>query len=128
MFRAAAVEAIFAEIRRTCDHLGIKFDVYTNELDLMNNGRVTAVLEGLRARGLVEDRDGAVWLKGEVLNLPNKKDQVLVRSTGEPTYRTPDIAYHIDTLARRIDPIVDVFRARHLTAHEPHTHTDIKPD
>jgi arginyl-tRNA synthetase len=118
IFRAAAVATIFAEIRRTCARLGIKFDVYTNELDLMNDGRVTAVLEGLRARGLLEDRDGAVWLKGEALNLPNKKDQVLVRSTGEPTYRTPDIAYHIDKLARGFDLIVDVFGADHIAEHE----------
>ncbi|HVN91513.1 MAG TPA: arginine--tRNA ligase [Candidatus Binataceae bacterium] len=118
IFRQAAVDAIFAEIRATCDRLGIKFDVFTNELDLMNDGRVANVLEGLRARGLVEDRDGAVWLKGEALNLPNKKDQVLVRSTGEPTYRTPDIAYHIDKLKRGFDLIVDVFGADHIAEHE----------
>src|SRR5271156_1482690 len=88
-FVNAAVEAIFADIRRTCERLGVRFDVYTNELDLMRDGRVAAVLENLRARGLVSDRDGAVWLKGEALNLPNQQDQVLVRSTGEPTYRTP---------------------------------------
>ena len=118
IFRSTAVEAIFAEIRATCDRLGIKFDVYTNELDLMNDGRVAAVLDGLRSRNLLEDRDGAVWLKGEALNLPNKKDQVLVRSTGEPTYRTPDIAYHVDKLRRGFDRIVDIFGADHIAEHE----------
>jgi arginyl-tRNA synthetase len=118
LFRTAAVEAIFADIRRTCDRLGISFDVFTNELDLMNDGRVAAVLDGLRRLSLLEDRDGAVWLKGEALNLPNKKDQVLVRSTGEPTYRTPDIAYHIDKLKRGFDLIVDVFGADHIAEHE----------
>jgi arginyl-tRNA synthetase len=118
IFREAAVTAIFANIRATCERLGIRFDVYTNELDLMEDGRVAAVLEGLRTRGLVEDRDGAVWLKGEALNLPNKKDQVLVRSSGEPTYRTPDIAYHIDKLARGFDSIIDVFGADHIAEHE----------
>jgi arginyl-tRNA synthetase len=117
VFRAAAVDAIFADIRRTCERLGVGFDVYTNELDLMTDGRVAAVLAGLRARGLVADRDGAVWLKGEELNLPNKQDQVLVRSTGEPTYRTPDIAYHIDKLGRGFDRIIDVFGADHIAEH-----------
>src|SRR5262249_1127970 len=70
IFRAAAVEAFFTEIGHTCDRLGITFDVYTNELDLMKDGRVAAVLAGLRERGVVEDRDGAVWLKGAALNLP----------------------------------------------------------
>lgn len=117
IFREAAVTAIFANIRASCDRLGITFDVYTNELDLMRDGKVAAVLEGLRTRRLTEERDGAVWLKGEALNLPNKKDQVLVRSTGEPTYRTPDIAYHIDKLARGFDLIIDVFGADHIAEH-----------
>jgi len=118
VFRVAAVNAIFADIRHTCDRLGISFDLYTNELDLIRDGRVQAALDGLRSRGLVEERDSALWLKGEALNLPNKKDQVLVRSTGEPTYRTPDIAYHIDKLGRGFDEVVDVFGADHIAEHE----------
>jgi arginyl-tRNA synthetase len=118
VFRTSAVDAIFADIRHTCDRLGISFDAYTNELDLIRDGRVQAALDGLRARGLVEERDGALWLKAEVLNLPNKKDQVLVRSTGEPTYRTPDIAYHIDKLNRGFDEIIDVFGADHIAEHD----------
>jgi arginyl-tRNA synthetase len=118
LFRSAAEAAIFADIRRTCERLGIGFDVYTNELDLIRDGRVSAVLEGLRKRGLLEDRDGAVWLRGDKLNLPNNQDQVLVRSTGEPTYRTPDIAYHIDKLQRGFDLVIDVFGADHIAEHE----------
>jgi arginyl-tRNA synthetase len=118
VFRVAAVKAIFADINHTCDRLGISFDVYTNELDLIRDGRVQAALDGLRSHGLVEQRDGALWLKGEALNLPNKKDQVLVRSTGEPTYRTPDIAYHIDKLSRGFDEVIDVFGADHIAEHE----------
>jgi len=118
IFRAAAETAIFDDIRRTCGRLGVRFDVYANELDFIRDGRVDAVVKELRERGLVEDRDGAVWLKGEALNLPNKKDQVLIRSTGEPTYRTPDIAYHIDKLARGFDLVVDVFGADHIAEHD----------
>ncbi|MBV8773351.1 MAG: arginine--tRNA ligase [Deltaproteobacteria bacterium] len=118
VFRLAAVNAIFTDIRHTCERLGISFDVYTNELELIRDGRVHAALDGLRTRGLVAQRDGALWLKGEALNLPNKKDQVLVRSTGEPTYRTPDIAYHIEKLQRGFDEVVDVFGADHIAEHE----------
>ena len=73
-----AEEAIFADIRRTCERLGIRFDVFTNELDLIRGGQVDAVIEGLRERGLIAEYDGAVWLRGEPLGLP--KDRVLVRS------------------------------------------------
>ncbi len=52
------------------------------------------------------------------LGLP--KDEVLVRSgpDREPTYRTADIAYHIEKLERRFDLIVDVFGADHLAEHK----------
>jgi len=118
VFRASAEEAIFADIRRTCERLGIGFDVFTNELDLISGGQVDAVIEGLRSRGLVAEYDGAVWLRGEPLGLP--KDRVLVRSGPgrEPTYRTPDIAYHIEKLRRGFDRAIDVFGADHIAEHQ----------
>jgi arginyl-tRNA synthetase len=118
IFRAAAEDAIFADIRNTCERLKVRFDVYTNELDLIRDGRVEAVIEGLRSRGLVEEREGAVWFMATKLGLP--KDQVLVRSgpNREPTYRTPDIAYHIDKLERGFDLVIDVFGADHIAEHE----------
>jgi arginyl-tRNA synthetase len=117
-FKSAAEEAIFADIRHTCERLNIDFDVYTNELDLIRGGQVDAVVEGLRQRDLIAEYDGAVWLRGEPLGLP--KDRVLIRSgpEREPTYRTPDIAYHIDKLTRGFDLIVDVFGADHIAEHE----------
>jgi arginyl-tRNA synthetase len=118
IFVDAAVKAIFGGITKSCDRLGIRFDVYANEIDLIRDGRVEAAINGLRERGFVEEYDGAVWLKGKALKLPNEKDVVLVRSTGEPTYRSPDIAYHIDKLKRGFDSIIDVFGADHIAEHE----------
>ena len=117
-FRAAAVKAIFADINQTCTRLGIRFDVYTNELDLFSSGKVEAVLDALRERGLTVEKDGAIWLRAEPLGLP--KDAVLVRSgpDRQPTYRTPDIAYHIEKLKRGFDLIVDVFGADHIAEHQ----------
>jgi len=114
IFRAAAVKAIFADINQTCTRLGIRFDVFTNELDLINAGLVAAVLDALRERGLTVEADGAIWLRAEPLGLP--KDTVLVRSgpDRQPTYRTPDIAYHIEKLKRCFDLIVDVLGADHI--------------
>src|SRR5690349_10671689 len=78
VFRSAAVAAIFAEIQATCKTLGIHFDLYKNELDLVRDGSVDAVIAGLRERGLVAEHDGALWLRAEPLGLP--KDRALVRS------------------------------------------------
>jgi len=118
VFRSVAVDAIFADINKTCERVGIRFDVFTNELDLMKAGKVEAVLRELGARGLLVEEDGATWLRAEPLGLA--KNTVLVRSGPgkEPTYRTPDIAYHIEKLARGFDLIVDVFGADHIAEHQ----------
>jgi arginyl-tRNA synthetase len=118
IFRTAAVKSIFADISKTCERLRIKFDVFTNELDLMKTGKVDAVLARLKDRGLIYEKDGAQWLKGEPIGLP--KDEVVVRSgpDKEPTYRTPDIAYHIEKLKRGFDLIVDVFGSDHFAEHQ----------
>ncbi|HLI82123.1 MAG TPA: arginine--tRNA ligase [Candidatus Binataceae bacterium] len=118
VFRAAAVKAIFDEILATCKTIGVRFDTFKNELDLVRDGRVDAVVKRLDDRGLVTRADGALWLRAEPLGLP--KDRVLVRSgdDADPVYRTPDIAYHIEKLERGFDLLVDVFGADHLAEHD----------
>ncbi len=111
-FRQAAEDAIFADIRRTLDRLGIRFDVYSNEALLYTDGKVEATLSALREAGLVYEKDGAVWLRLSATGRP--QDRVLVKSTGEPTYRLPDIAYHREKLVRGFDRILNVQGADHI--------------
>lgn len=115
-FRAAAESAIFADIRATQDRLAIRFDVYFNEDTLYSSGAIEAVLRDLEAKGLSDEKDGAVWLCGEKVGLD--KDRVLVKSSGEPAYRLPDIAYHQNKLGRGFDLIVDVLGADHIAEHQ----------
>jgi len=115
-FRAAAESAIFADIRATQDRLAIRFDHYFNEDTLYSSGAIEAVLRDLEAKGLSAKKDGAVWLCGEKVGLD--KDRVLVKSSGEPAYRLPDIAYHQNKLGRRFDLIVDVLGADHIAEHQ----------
>ena len=112
VFRQAAEDGIFADIRRTLERLGIRFDVYSNEALLYTEGKVDGTLEALRAAGFVYDKDGAVWLRFSAIGRP--QDRVLVKSTGEPTYRLPDIAYHREKLARGFDRILNVQGADHI--------------
>jgi arginyl-tRNA synthetase len=39
---------------------------------------------------------------------------VIVKSTGEPTYRLPDIAYHIEKFKRGYDLMIDIFGSDHI--------------
>ncbi|MEE8557057.1 MAG: arginine--tRNA ligase, partial [Myxococcota bacterium] len=111
-FKTAAEEAIFAGIRCSLEALGVVFDVYYNEESLYSEGLVARALEDLRGAGWVYEEDGAVWLRSS--DLGQERDRVLVRSSGEPTYLLPDIAYHREKFRRGFQRIIDVLGADHL--------------
>lgn len=102
----------FAAIQKTLSTLNIHHDVYFNEDSLYGDGKVTSTVEELRSKGLVYEKDGATWFA--LTELGNQQDKVIVKSTGEPTYRLPDIAYHRDKLQRGYDVVVDIFGADHI--------------
>lgn len=111
VFREVAESRIFEEIRKTLALLDIHFDVFAGEQDLYREGRLDAVLDDLRARDLVYDEEGATWLRSTALGLD--RDRVLVKSSGEPTYLLPDLAYHRQKFERGFDQVIDVQGADH---------------
>jgi arginyl-tRNA synthetase len=111
-FKEKAEQAIFANIAETLERLGIKFDNYYNEHSLYEKGLVDDVVASLRAKGLAYDHDGAVWFK--TTEFGQEKDRVIIKSTGEPTYRLPDIAYHREKLKRGFDWLVNIFGSDHI--------------
>ena len=112
IFRDFTEKEIFANIENTLENLGIKFDVFTKEGTFYTNGAIDNVLKILKEKNLSYEKDGAVWFKTSSLN--KEEDKVLVKSSGEPTYRLPDIAYHADKVDRGFDLIVDIFGADHI--------------
>jgi len=111
IFRTHAEELIFSDIKNTLKIIGINHDVFSNERTYYNNGAIDTLVEDLRNKDLIYDSDGATWLKATALGL--EKDRVYYKSSGEPTYRLPDTAYHRDKLNRNFDLIIDVFGADH---------------
>jgi len=111
-FKQAAEGAIFKDIRKTLERLEIHFDVYFNEHTLYADGHVETTLSDLRATGLVYEADGAVWLRTKELGL--ERDRVLLKSSGEPTYLLPDIAYHREKFRRGFERIIDVLGPDHI--------------
>jgi arginyl-tRNA synthetase len=95
--------------------LGIQFDVYFNEKDLYDTGAIDEVVKRLKDKKLVYEKDGATWFRATQFEL--EQDRVIIKSTGEPTYRLPDIAYHRDKFERGFDLIVDLFGADHIATY-----------
>ena len=110
-----AEEKIFNKIKLTLKKLQIEFDNFFNEKDLYDNKAIFKIIESLKKEGLVYEKDGATWFSASKLGL--SQDRVLIKSSGEPTYRLPDMAYHQDKFNRNYDLIIDVFGADHLDAY-----------
>lgn len=112
VFRERAVAATFAMIKATLARMRVRHDVFFNEHSLYTDGKIEQTLADIKAAGLSYEHEGAVWFKATQFGA--EKDRVLVKSSGEPTYRLPDIAYHREKFARGYDLMVDVFGADHL--------------
>lgn len=119
LFIEFASNAIFITIRDTLKRLGIEHDVYYNEKDLYKAGKIKDVLSILQERGYTYEQDDAIWFKASEFGA--EKDRVLVKNTGEPTYRLPDIAYHREKIRRGFDLVIDIFGADHHA-----TYPDVK--
>jgi len=111
-FKKRAESAIFKDIQNTLARLNINMDGFFNEHDLYSDGSVDDVIEELKSKDLVYENDGATWFK--TTEFGKDKDTVLVKSTGEPTYRLPDIAYHVNKIERGFDLCIDLFGADHI--------------
>ncbi|MEJ5306172.1 MAG: arginine--tRNA ligase [Ignavibacteria bacterium] len=114
-FKNIAEREIFADINKTLNRLGIKFDNYFNENSLYETGKIDEVVNAFKEKGYCYEKDGALWLALTKAGL--EQDKVIIKSTGEPTYRLPDIAYHIEKFKRNYDLMVDIFGSDHMATY-----------
>ena len=106
------VAKMVEDIKRDLAAIGVEYDYWFSERSLYKDGTYQKAMALLRERGCIAQREGAVWFVSSTLG--EEKDNVLVRSTGQPTYFASDIAYHYDKfLLRGFDRVVDVWGADH---------------
>ena len=111
IFKERAEELIFSDIKSSLIKLGITFDQFTNEKTFYENGDIDDFLKKLKDKDLIYEKDNATWFKTSTLG--KDQDKVYIKSSGEPTYRVPDTAYHQNKINRGFDLIIDVFGADH---------------
>ena len=115
IFKKEAEKIIFNDIKSSLAKLGITFDQFSNEKTFYDNGGIDSLLKKLKEKDLIYEKDNATWFKTSTLG--KEQDKVYIKSSGEPTYRVPDTAYHQDKIKRGFDLIVDVFGADHADAY-----------
>jgi arginyl-tRNA synthetase len=106
-----ASRAILSGIEEDLSLLGIGFDSWFSEQSLYDSGKVEQVIRELKDKGLVYEKEGALWFATE--SFGDEKDRVVVRKNGHTTYFASDIAYHRDKFERGFDRVIDVWGADH---------------
>ncbi len=94
------------------DHLNkldVQMDIWSPESYIYEHDLINAAFKKLGK--FLYDADGAKWLK--TTEYGDDKDRVLVKSDGNYTYFTPDIAYHNLKLSRGYDKIFNIWGADH---------------
>lgn len=100
-----ATAILLKEIKASLKKAGIKHDAWFSEdKNLHKKKELDKALEFLKKKGVIKEKDGAIWLG----------DGVLIKSDGNPTYFLADLAYHYDKLIKRkFDLAIDIWGADH---------------
>ena len=111
VFRARGVDLMFAAVKAELHDFRSDFDVFFHEDSLHTSGAVERAIARLRERGVIEERDGATWLR--TTDFGDDKDRVLIKSDGNTSYFAADLAYYLDKRERGTDCAIFLFGADH---------------
>jgi arginyl-tRNA synthetase len=115
------VQVMMNRIRADLEAIGVHYDNWFSERSLYSDGTYDKAMGLLREHGYVAEREGAVWFVTPALDdgedahsTAPQRDNVIVRSTGAPTYFASDIAYHYDKFVlREFERVINVWGADH---------------
>lgn len=110
-FLEYAKDSILEMIKTDLKDFVVDFDVWFSEKAFATPEVIQKTLDDLAASGFSYEQDGAVWLKSTEFG--DDKDRVLVKSTGEFTYITPDLAYHVHKFNRGFERLINLWGPDH---------------
>ncbi len=110
-FSRFAVGEILSVIKQELDRFGVRFDNWYSQELMEKQGKVKLALEELREKGLLYEKDGAIWFASS--RFGDDKDRVVIKSDGNPTYFTADIGYHRDKFERGYELLIDMWGPDH---------------
>lgn len=110
-FKELGIQLELKRIKEDLKFFGVEFDAWSSEKSLYEEGLVEQVLEDLKEKGVTYESEGALWFKST--DYGDDKDRVLIKSDGSYTYLVPDIAYHLNKLARGNDKLLNLWGGDH---------------
>ncbi len=99
-------------IKRTTDKMGIKYDEWISETSLHQAGAVDKVLEFLKKKELIYQKEDALWFKSSKFG--DERDRVVVKKDGWKTYLAGDIALHQYKFEKKkFNKVINIWGADH---------------
>ena len=112
LMRDVAYRFAMEDIRADCARMNVHYDNWFSEQALYDEGLFEHVMSILRQGDHLYMADGAVWFNAKALG--GDKDEVIIRSNGQPGYFVSDIAYHYNKFVQRgFEWVIDVWGADH---------------
>lgn len=110
-FKEFTLKKILSGIKKDLKSFGVEFDVWFSEKSLYEQDKLQKVIELLKQRGFLYEKEGALWLKST--DFGDEKDRVVIRENNIPTYFASDIVYHQNKHQRGFDKVIDIWGADH---------------
>ena len=106
------VQLMLDSIKTDLESIGVRYDNWFSERSLYSGNTYKEAMDLVRERGYLAEREGATWFVSSAVG--EEKDNVVVRSSGAPTYFASDIAYHYDKFVLRgFERVINVWGADH---------------
>lgn len=114
-YHRATIDRMLGGMVETLAQMGITFDAFVWESDLLADGSVEKVRDRLvKSPHAVQEPNGAWAIDASGYGLPQADARVIVtRADGTTLYVTRDIAYHLRKFAE-FDRVIDVLGSNHL--------------
>ena len=104
-------EIMLEEIKRDLSLFRVAFDVWYSESDLHHSGLLRNVLDKIREKGQLYEKEGALWVKTS--HFGDDKDRVIRKKDGQFTYFAADISYHLEKRKRGFTKAINIWGADH---------------
>ena len=105
------LKTLLSWIKSDLNTLGITFDSWISQRELIGKGKVEDILHFLKEKGFLYEKDSALWFSATKFG--DDKDRVLKKNDGTVTYFASDIAYHKNKLERGCDFLINLWGPDH---------------
>ncbi len=110
-FRVQAVSKMISWQKEVFSKFGVDFDFWFSERKMDETGEISGCIQKLRDKGVLYEEGGATWMRST--DFGDDKDFVIIKSSGDATYTTTDIAYHLNKYNRGFEHVIDIMGADH---------------